>query len=313
MVSREKNARIGAIDAIELLTATVACGSFAAAARKLGVTSSAVSRRVALLEDELGVQLLARTTRTLRLTEDGRAFHERCVRILEEWTEAKVALVRARSKPAGVLRVDAAIALARYALTPKLPAFLSKYPDVTVELTVRDQKIDPVAEGIDVLLRIGALGDTSLVAKKLGESEVVFVAAPSYVARRGSPEHPRDLARHDIVGYLRGGRPDPWLVLHEDGVRAVEVSGRFHANDVEALAFAALAGHGLIAAFDFLVADHLREGHLVRVMPGYRSTTWPIHALYPPNRHLLPKVRAFLDFVGKLFPHPTPARARRGA
>ena len=319
MISRSKNARIGVLDAVSLLTTTVEGGSFAAAARKLGVTSSAVSRRVALLEDELGVQLLARTTRTLRLTEDGRAFHERCVRILEEWSEAKAALVRARAKPAGVLRVDAAIAIARQVLTPNLPDFLGKYRDVEVELTVRDQRIDPVAEGVDVLLRIGALADPAsrhsggagLVAKKLGESEVLFVAAPSYVAGRGMPEHPEDLVRHDVLGYLRGGRPDPWLFQTNEGVRAVEIAGRFHANDVDALSAGALAGRGLVAAFDFLVADHLREGRLVRVLPAYRSTVWPIHALYPPNRHLLPKVRAFVDFVAPLFSDSKSSRAAR--
>lgn len=301
MVSRSKNARIGGIDAIEPFTATVEGGSFAAAARKLGVTASAVSRRVALLEDELGAQLLVRTTRTLRLTDDGRTFYERCARITEEWNEARSALVRSRARPRGVLRVDAAIALARYVLTPRLPEFLSKNPEVRVELTVRDQRIDPVAEGVDVLLRIGALDDSSLVAKRLGASEVLFVAAPSYVARRGMPEHPRELDRHDVLGYLRGGRPDPWLVEDEAGVQTFPIGGRFHADDVEALSYAALAGRGLVAAFDFLVHEHLREGRLVRVMPSHRSTVWPIHALYPQNRHLLPKVRAFLDFVGKLF------------
>ncbi len=304
MQSRSENARIGVVATIELFTSVVETGSFAAAARKLGVTPSAVSRRVGLLEDELGVQLLARTTRTLRLTEDGRAFHERCVRILEEWSEARTALVRARAKPQGIVRVDAAIALARCKLTPRLPEFLSKYPDVTIELTVRDQRIDPVAEGIDVLLRVGELDDTNLIAKKLGESEVLFVVSPAYIARRGAPKQPSDLAHHDVLGYLRGGRPDPWLFREADGVRAVDISGRFHSNDIDALTIAVLAGRGLVAGFDFLVAEHLRAGRLVRVLPDYPSTIWPIHALYPPNRHLLPKVRAFLDFLSTLFPSP---------
>jgi DNA-binding transcriptional LysR family regulator len=295
---------MGTFDGIEFFATSVQSGSFAGAAKKLGLTPSAVSRRVARLEDELGVQLLARTTRTLRLTDDGRAFYERCVRILGEVHEAKSDFARARKQPSGVLRVDTAIGISRHVLAPRIPKFLERYPEIRLELTVRDQLIDPIAEGLDVIVRLGGLSDSSLIARRLGEARIVFCGAPAYVRRRGAPSSPRDLKRHDVIGYLRDGQPNPWRFIGGEGIYAVEVSGSFHASDVDTIVTAALAGRGLIAVFDFLVEEHLQTGALVRVLEQHPSTTAPIHALYPPNRHLLPKVRVFLDFLSRLFAAP---------
>ncbi|WP_437537401.1 LysR family transcriptional regulator [Sorangium sp. So ce726] len=296
--------------AIELLVATVETGSFSRAARRLGVTPSAVSRRVMRLEQELGVALLARTTRSLRLTDDGQAFYARCVRIVEELGEATEAIARASKKPVGLLRVDAPVALARDVIAPSLPRFAARYPDVRVNLTLRDQHVDPVAEGLDLLVRIGPLGDSSLVARRLGASRIVHCAAPSYIARRGAPATPADLAGHDCVGYLRDGRPTGFRFLTGDGdaVLEVPISGPFHANDVEVLRLLAIAGSGIIAMFDFLAKDALAEGTLVTVLDEFPTTTWPIHALYPKNRHLLPKVRVFVDFLAEIFAPPLPQR-----
>ncbi|WP_437282139.1 LysR family transcriptional regulator [Sorangium sp. So ce375] len=296
--------------AIELLVATVETGSFSRAARRLGVTPSAVSRRVMRLEQELGVALLARTTRTLRLTDDGQAFYARCVRIVEELGEATEAIARASKKPVGLLRVDTPVALGRDVIAPSLPRFAARYPDVRINLTLRDQFVDPVAEGLDLLVRIGPLGDSSLVARRLGASRILHCAAPSYVARRGAPATPADLARHDCVGYLRDGRPSAFRFLTGDGdaVLEVPISGPFHANDVDVLRHLAIAGSGIIAMFDFLAKDALAEGTLVTVLDDYPTTTWPIHALYPKNRHLLPKVRVFVDFLAEIFARSSPER-----
>jgi DNA-binding transcriptional LysR family regulator len=288
------------LDGIELFAATVDAGSFAAAARRVRLTPSAVSRRVALLEEELGVQLLARTTRTLRLTDDGRAFHARCARILEELREARRDLARASTTPSGTLRVDVPIALARHVIAPRMPAFLARHPQICLHLTVRDQFVDPVAEGLDVVVRIGDLADSSLIARRLGQCETIVCAAPAYLRRRGRPRTLRDLARHERLGYLRDGHPSAWRLVGDDGLETVEVDGGFHANDVDALLAAALAGRGLVALFDFLAAPHLRARRLVRVLPDHRGEARPIHALYPRNRHLLPKVRVFVDFLATL-------------
>ena len=293
------------LDGIELFTVAVDAGSFSAAARRLGVTPSAVSRRVAALEAELGVQLLARTTRSLRLTEDGLAFHERCARILEELGEARDAIARVQKAPAGLLRVDAPVALGRFRLVAKLPSFLDRYPDVQVHLTLRDQLVDPVAEGLDVLVRIGPLRDSTLIARRVGESQLVTCASPAYLAKHGVPVRPRDLARHACLGYLREGRPAPIEFVTARGnepstVTSVEIAGPCHANDSDVLMQLALAGKGIAHLFDFHVEPYLASGALVPVLAAHPLRAWPIHALYPKNRHLLPKVRVFLDFLGSL-------------
>jgi DNA-binding transcriptional LysR family regulator len=306
------------LDGIEIFVATVQAGSFAGAARRLAVTPSAVSRRVAALEGELGVQLLARTTRTLRLTEDGQAFHERCLRILEEVDEARESMARVRQKPAGLLRVDAPVALGRSLLTPRLPGFLVRYPEVRIDLTLRDQLVDPIAEGLDVLLRIGPLRESLLIARKLGECRRLPCASPAYVRRHGSPRQPRDLARHRCLGFLRDGRPACFDFVTgeggegQDGARdllSVDIGGQFNANDADVLLQMALAGHGIVMLFDFLCSPHLATGALVPVLPDHPTLAWPIHALYPKNRHLLPKVRVFLDFMATLCECKKPARA----
>lgn len=288
------------LSSIEIFTATVEAGSFAAAARRLGVTPSAVSRRVALLEREVRVALLARTTRTLRLTDDGRAFHERCVRILTELQEARDALARANKKPAGLLRVDAPVAFARGVLGPALPRFLERYPEIRLDLTLRDQHVDPVAEGVDLLVRIGKLGDSSLIARKLGASRIVHCASPRYLARHGKLTRPEDLAKHRCLGYLRDGLPAQFSFTREDKVYNQDIAGPFNANDADLLYQLAVAGHGVAAMFDFIVRDAITRGELVEVLPDHPSIAWPVHALYPKNRHLLPKVSVFIDFLATL-------------
>lgn len=287
---------MGTLDAIDWFAITVAAGSFAAAARRLGVTASAVSRRIAGLERELGVTLLARTTRSLSLTHDGQSFHAHCLRIIEELHEAKAALARVRKRPSGVVRVDATVAFGRNVLAPRLPDFLARFPELRVELTLRDQFVDPFAEGLDVLVRIGPLRDTALIARRLGESKFLVCASPAYLRRHGTPRTPDELARHGGLGYLRDGRALEWHF----GERIVDVDGRLHANDSETLLRGALAGLGLVFLPDFLVADAVKRGELVTLFESCETLTWPIHALYPKNRHLLPKVGVFLGFLGEL-------------
>lgn len=282
---------------IELFTATVEAGSFAAAARRLKVTPSAVSRRVAGLERDLGVPLIARTTRSLRLTDDGRAFYERCARIVAELREARDVMARARTKPSGTVRVDAPVALGRLVIGPSLPRLLGAYPEIRLDLTLRDSWVDPIAEGLDVLVRIGDRGDSSLIARRLGESHVICCASPSYLRRKGSPATPADLVRHDCLGYLREGRPAPFKFAAEGGALVSSVEGPFHANDGEVLRELALAGKGIVALFDFIVRDALEAGKLVPVLREHAASPWPIHALYPKSRHLLPKVAVVLDFL----------------
>jgi DNA-binding transcriptional LysR family regulator len=295
-----RRSTVSTLEGVEIFAATVEAGSFAAAARKLRVTPSAVSRRVAALEAELGVPLLSRTTRSLALTNDGRAFHAHCLRIVEELQAARQAMARAHSQPAGILRVDAPVALSRALLAPALPRFLRRYPDIRVDLSLRDQHIDPVAEGIDVALRIGRRGDSALIARRLGESRVLVCAAPSYLRKHGTPRRPADVARHRCLGFLREWQPAAFRFAADEGSQVVEIDGGLHTNDAEVLRSAAIAGLGLVVLFDFLAREAIAAGALVSVLDDHADAPWPIHALYPRNRHLLPKVGAFLDFAGSL-------------
>ncbi|WP_236515453.1 LysR family transcriptional regulator [Sandaracinus amylolyticus] len=300
------------IDGIRCLVLSVETGSFAAAARKLGVTPSAVSRRVALLERELGVALLARTTRSLRLTHDGQAFHDRCVRALAELDEARDAIAHAKKRPSGLLRVETATNLGRTIVGPSLPRFLDRHPDVQVHLTLRDQLVDPVVEGVDVLVRIGPLASSSLIARKLGETRLLRCASPGYLRKHGTPRTPADLASHRCLGWLDAGRPRPFTFSGEHGTYTQEIAGPCHVNDADVLAQLAASGRGIVTLFDFLARGWLERGELVTVLDEHGNASWPIHALYPPNRHLLPKVRVFLDHLARVFREISPAGVLAG-
>jgi DNA-binding transcriptional LysR family regulator len=289
------------LEAIEYFVWTVEAGSFAAAARRLGVTPSAVSRKVARLEKELGVPLLARTTRSLSLTHDGHAFHARCVRIIEELSEARDALARVRKKPSGLLRIDAPFALGRVVVAPRLTEFFKRYPDIDVALTLRDVLVDPFVEGSDVLIRIGALRDSSLIARRLGESRVVVCGSPAYLRKHGTPKTPADLANHECLAYLGPEGPRSWRFLSGDQLIEVSPKGTLQVNDADVLALHARAGRGLVLLFDFLIAEDLEHGKLVTVLDAYAPPAWPIHAVYPKNRQLVPKVSVLLDFLSEVF------------
>lgn len=284
------------LGAIEFFQAAVETGSLASAARKLQVTPSAVSRRITALESELGVQLLARTTRSLRLTEHGRDFHERCSRIVEELEQARGTIARSRSAPSGRLRVEAPSALGRHVLAPMLPAFLQRYPAVRVELVLRDQLVDPVIEQVDILVRIGPPRDSALMSRRLGKSRGVLCASPAYLQKHGRPRTVADLSTHRCLTYLRDGRTDTFDFEGRPPL-AGPSSGQFAVNDEDVIRHLALAGCGLAWLFDFLVAEDLARGSLVALLDDRAPPEWPILALYPKNRHLLPKTRAFLELL----------------
>ncbi|WP_237080591.1 LysR family transcriptional regulator [Myxococcus xanthus] len=287
---------------IEAFVRAAEHGDFTRAARKLQLTASAVSRRIARLEEELGVVLFQRTTRAMQLTEDGRAFYARCQRILGELEDAKESLSRSRHRPVGVLRVDAPQVIGQLVLMPALPRFLTVHPGVELRLTLRDEVVDPITEGADVLLRLGTLEDSRLVARKLGTTRLLACAAPAYLRRHGRPETVADLSRHNCLGFLRESAPASWL-LHDGSTPVSAVPrGTFHTNHGVTLRDAAVLGLGIAQLFDFMVARELESGALVPVLEEQAGAPRPIHALYPRGKHLPSRVRAFLDFVATLFP-----------
>jgi DNA-binding transcriptional LysR family regulator len=281
---------------IGVFVKVVATGSFSQAARDLGLPKSTVSRKVSQLEERLGARLLQRTTRKVALTEVGAMYHERCARILPELEEAERAVTELQDVPRGLLRVAAP---SRFGLLgPVIAEFLSLYPDVKVEVVCSDRVVDLIEEGFDVAIRAGSLADGSLVARRLMESIPHYVvASPEYVARRGSPDEPQQLARHDCLVFGGGRDPRTWRFRRGNREVDVTIAGRATINDFELLRQAALAGHGIARLPVQVACADLRAGRLVRIVEEWQPAEVPLSLVYPSTRHLSPKVRAFIDLA----------------
>jgi DNA-binding transcriptional LysR family regulator len=295
------------LSGIAVFAAVVETGSFTAAAKKLGQSKSAVSKQVTKLERRLGAQLLARTTRKLSLTEVGAAFYERCERIVAEAEEAELAVTHLQDAPRGRLRVSAPLSFGIAHLAGALPEFMAAHREVTVDIDFSDRRVDIVDEGFDLAIRIGRLEDSSLIAKRIAVTRRLVMAAPGYWKERGTPNHPRDLETHDCLTYSYLSAPNTWPFRNPENPREeiiVRVKGTMNANNGNALAAAAAAGLGVIMTPTFICADHIRSGALIPALAAFEPEPLGIHALYPPNRHLSAKVRAFIDFLTARFSGP---------
>jgi len=276
-------------------------GSFAAAAADLGLTPSALSKLVTRIEDRLGVRLLTRTTRKLALTAEGELFVARSRDILASIEAAEAEVTAASERPRGHLRISVGTAVAKQILGPALPIFLDRYRDITVELHVSDRQVDLVAEQIDVAIRSGALGDSTLVARKLGEATRVICASPLYLEKHGTPRVPADLLQHNCLT-LPGPAWSQWPFHTHEGINRLAVSGTFTSDNADLLLDMAVAGLGVARLADFMVARALRDGALVRLLvDSHVPESFPIHALTVPGRHRAPRVRAFVDFLAEEF------------
>jgi LysR family transcriptional regulator, regulator for bpeEF and oprC len=282
---------------IGVFVRVVEASSFTRAGQALGLTASGVSRVLSRLERRLGVRLLNRTTRSLSLTDDGASYYARCSKILNELDEANLMLQRSSRVPRGRLRVDAPSVLGRYVMGPALPAFLAKYPELSLDFSAHDRLIDPVAEGVDVLVRMGELRESELISKRLGSMRVVLVGSPSYLAEQDRPRELSDLRAHRTIGFLSGGTPRPWRFRGASGDVAFALTGRLHTNSGDAARRAALAGLGLVQVFEAHVSDELESGALEAVLREHEPAARPIFALYARRKLALPKVRVFLDFL----------------
>jgi DNA-binding transcriptional LysR family regulator len=281
----------------------VELGSFAAAARQLNLANSVVTSHVKSLEERLGVRLLNRTTRSVSLTEAGQAYYQRSVQILSELEDAEEAAQTLQSKPRGVLRLNT---------SPGVPAVIAcsvadyndLYPDVTVHLSATSRMLDLVEQGFDLAIWYGAIPDSSLIVRHLASYRMLICASPEYLAKRGRPEHPSDLAKHNCVIYYdasfgRGGRD--WEFGGPDGKFSVRVSGPLETNSPIALREAALRGRGFLLAPVPMVIEEIKSGALVPVLHDYLQQQYSLDAFYPHREHLPVKVRAFIDLVAKNF------------
>lgn len=275
--------------------------SFTAAAAKLGISKSVVSRRMADLENRLGARLLNRTTRQLSVTEVGQAFYERSVRIVADLEEAERAVADLHAAPRGTLKVSAPMSFGRLHLAPAVAAFLTQQPAIEVELDLNDRYVDLVDEGYDLAIRIGRLKDSTLIARRLAPSRRVVVGSPDYFGRHGKPHAPDDLTAHNCLIYTNTPLAEQWQFRVDGEVRPIRVSGNLKANNGDMLREAALAGVGITVLPTFLVGDALAKGALECVLCPYTISEAGVHAVYPHNRHLSPKVRAFVDFLAGRF------------
>lgn len=277
-------------------------GSFTVVAERRGVSQPTVSRQVAALEAHLGSLLFQRTTRALTLTEDGRAFYDRARAALAAVDEAETSVGRRKGRPTGVLRFAAAGVMARLHVLPRLARFFDLYPEVEVHLVVSDEVTNLVGEGVDLAIRVGDLVAPGLIARQIGYTRRVVVASPSYLARRGEPRTPADLAAHDCIVYEPLATGPNWPLVGPDGRILAPVGGQLHVNSTEAVRAAALEGLGVaLIPVWHLVDGELERGRLKRLLTAWRPEAHPIHAVYSSRRFLSDKVRAMIDFLRQEF------------
>lgn len=289
-------------------------GSFTGAATELGLTKATVSKAVARLEARIGANLFHRTSRRLALTEAGLAARADANRILAEGEAAEARALATSERPRGVVRLAAPMSFGLLEVAPLLPDFLSEQPDVSVDLALSDQLVDLVAQGIDVALRIAALVDSSLRARRLCGIGRSLVAAPAYLARYGAPAHPRDLETRPCLGYAYLASPDRWHFFGPGGEEAsVRVSGPLRANNGEALTPALRAGLGLAVQPEFLIWEDLRAGRLVRVLPDWAPPPIALNLVMPPGRLRPARVTALIAFLERALPAAPWARRDREA
>lgn len=301
-------------DAMKAFARVVEAGSFTKAAETLHMSRTSVTQLVQQLEARLRVKLLNRTTRKVNVTADGAVYYERVIRLLSDLDEAEANLPNASSLPKGKLRVDVPSPLARMILIPAMPAFHASYPDIQIDMGVSDRTVDLIGENVDCVVRGGELVDQFLRARHVGDLQLKVYAAPSYLARAGTPSHPRELedTHHRIVGFLwaRTGRTYPYA-MHRDGENA-NMQGRYvlAVDDGNAYLAAGLAGMGVLWLPDYLAKPHLARGELLPLFECWRIDPMPIYLAYPPNRYVSTKLRVFIDWVAELMAQYAPITPR---
>jgi DNA-binding transcriptional LysR family regulator len=290
------------LNGVEVLAAVIQTGSFARAGQALGLTQSAVSRAIARLEARLGVRLLDRTTRSLAPTTEGRQLYDRLSPLLEEFADAAAEASGAAVRPRGSLRVHADSYFASLIFAPHAARFLALYPEIALELQTRTELGDIIGEGFDIAVRFGEPASSSLVVRKLLETRVLTVAAPSYLKRCGRPVTPQDLRQHQCIHFREPATGRPFLWEFHRGRQIVTEQGRQRllVNDVASLLNAALSGAGIAQVLAPCVRDHLRNGRLIEIFPDWPGERFPLYALYPSRRLPAARLRAFIDFVVKI-------------
>lgn len=288
------------LGSIELFCLAAEAGSFSAAALEAGVTPAAVSRSISRLEERLAVRLFVRTTRSIRLTEAGRAYFEQCRQALAQLIEAEREAMGKQSQAAGTLRLSLPTTYGHHRILPLLPLFRARHPDVKVDIHLSNRNIDFVSEGYDMAIRVRALPDSGLIARHLEDAALVVVVTKSYLAAKGTPVSLDDLALHDCIQFElpSSGRRIPWLFQDKDKELEILAQGGYClSEDVLGGVTLAKNGAGLFQTYKFVVEKELQSGELVQVLTPYQGRSRPFTLLYPHNRHIPLRLRAFIDFL----------------
>ena len=300
--------RLDRLTGIVAFARVASLGSYTAAARSLAISPSAVSKSVQRLEQQLGLKLFSRTTRSLVLTPEGSSLHERALRLLREAEDIQQAAVAARSEPSGTLKISASLPLGVHLLAPALPRFRERYPKVAIDLRLGDRYVDLIEEGVDIAIRVGDLGDSRLISRHLAPHRVCAFASPDYLKRRGTPKHPDDLVKHDCVNfrYQSSGQSLRWPFRQGERVLEFIPEAKITADVSDAVAAVLIAGGGIGISPTFVAASYVQRGLLVPVLIDYTYERSSITALWPESRRGNPNVKAFVSLLAEIFRSPPP-------
>ncbi len=292
------------IQAMRIFVRVVEAGTFTRAADSLSLPKATVTKHVQALEERLRVKLLNRTTRRVTVTPDGAAYYDRTVRLLTDLDDIEASMTNARANPRGRLRIDVGTSVAQLLIIPQLAEFHARYPDIQVDLGVSDRTVDLIGDNVDCVIRGGELSDQSLVARRIGNLEFITVAAPAYLERKGTPTHPLEIEeKHASVIYFspQSGRHYP--LEFRRGDESIDITGPYQlsVNESNAYVTSIVAGLGIGQITSWQAQRHIASGALVQLLPEWTQPLLPVYVVYPPNRHLSAKVRAFVDWAAELF------------
>jgi len=269
--------------------------SFTAAGKRLGISTAQVSRQISALEERLSAKLFYRTTRKVSVTEVGGIYYQHCRQVMDGLADAERAITNLQSTPKGKLKITAPITYGERSVAPLVNDFVMQYPELEVQLVLSNQQIDLIDEGFDLAIRLGQLGDSSMIGKRLATRKQYVCAAPEYLSAFGAPHTLSELDRHNCLS----GTLDYWRFQEKGKARNIRVKGNFSCNSGPVLVDAALKGVGIVQLPDYYVQDYINQGQLIEVLPNYREPDDAVWALYPQNRHLSPKVRMLVDYLAK--------------
>ncbi|MEZ1318342.1 LysR family transcriptional regulator [Pseudomonas fluorescens] len=287
------------LNAMAIFVRVVERGSFSAVARELKTTQPTISKVLRALESELGGKLIARSTRRLSLTDEGQRYYDECRNILAAVEAAELSFQSGRESVAGHLRIGSSVSFGRLQIAPRLAAFLERHPELDIDLQLSDQNQDLISEGLDVTFRIGELNDSGLIARHVGTTHRVTVAAPDYLRRRGHPQSPQALKEHNCLPFNLLNSHDLWVYENDGQRHEVRINGNAQSNNSEAIREMVLGGLGIALSPVWLFSEDLKAGRVTAILPDYVAQSLPIHAVSPANRRQSARVKAFVDYMSQ--------------